>query len=145
MLLVTLLLLAHPIRSADQCTARATGATVPARGAPAAGASGAGAYGPHAASDSQAGSRPRGPWFTMDDYPAAALRARQEGTVYFALEIDARGCPAKCTITESSGFAALDEATCPILMKRARFEPTPGAADNTIVTTWSNKFRWQLQ
>ena len=143
MLLAALLFVAHPLHVFDQCAAPPTDATIPVPGAPASGASAATQYGPHAASD-QAASRSRGPWVTRDDYPPAALRARQEGTVLFALDIDGRGCPAKCTITRSSGFAALDDATCPILMKRARFTATPGIAENAIVTTWRNRFQWEI-
>jgi protein TonB len=72
------------------------------------------------------------------------MRAREEGTVAFTLDIDTRGCPTRCTITKSSGFATLDDATCPILMKRARFQPAVDANGVPITATWSNKFTWAL-
>jgi periplasmic protein TonB len=130
MLLASLLLIAHPLQASGQCAAPA-----PA-GNPA-------AYGPHASGDGQ-GSNSRGPWVTRNDYPAAAKRANQQGTVYFTLDIDTRGCPTACHVTRSSGYETLDDATCPILMRRARFQLAVDASGTPIPTTWSNKFTWAL-
>jgi protein TonB len=130
MLLASLLLIAHPLQETGQCAARAPS------GNPS-------AYGPHAPAGGK-GSRSSGPWVTRADYPAAAERANQQGTVYFTLDIDTRGCPTACRVTRSSGYASLDDATCPILMRRARFDPAVDANGTPIAATWSNKFTWAL-
>src|SRR5688500_19922349 len=56
---------------------------------------------------------------SSDDYPASALRAREEGVTGFRLEIGPNGRVSGCTITQSSGSAALDSATCRLLTSRA--------------------------
>jgi TonB family protein len=63
-----------------------------------------------------------------DDYPASALRNREEGNVAFALEIGANGRVTACMVTGSSGSGALDSTTCRIMRGRARFTP---AVDST--------------
>ena len=82
---------------------------------------------------------------TNDDYPLAARRAGLEGTVYFRLDIDAEGRPSACTITQSSGHAVLDDATCPLLMKRARFNPARDDTGKAVAGSWNSRFRWSLQ
>lgn len=60
-------------------------------------------------------------WITDDDYPAIALRNREAGQVKFGLTVAGDGSVERCRITGSSGSAALDEATCSLLTRRARF------------------------
>lgn len=66
---------------------------------------------------------PASVWFSNDDYPAAALRAEEEGRATYRIEIGADGRVSGCAITGSSGSAALDAATCRILRSRGRFNP----------------------
>jgi protein TonB len=75
-----------------------------------------------------------GSWFSSADYPADALKAGQEGIVGTSMEIDANGTPKNCTIEKSSGFPALDSATCPILLNRARFSAIRSSIG--AATTW---------
>jgi len=67
--------------------------------------------------------------FSGDDYPVEAQRNGEEGTVQARLAIGIDGRVARCTIIRSSGYASLDDATCNILQKRARFTP---ARDNSF-------------
>ena len=68
------------------------------------------------------------PLFSADDYPPAALRNEEAGTVRFRVAIGPNGRVGECTITGSSGSAALDGATCRILRSRLRYAPArPGA------------------
>src|SRR3546814_9911859 len=64
-----------------------------------------------------------GGWVTNDDYPADAMRQGHEGTSGFRLTYDATGRTTGCEITSPSGHAELDEATCRLLIERARFIP----------------------
>ncbi|HYD14095.1 MAG TPA: energy transducer TonB [Allosphingosinicella sp.] len=62
-------------------------------------------------------------YFSVDDYPASALRARAEGTTEVLLTVNPDGRVSGCVVSESSGSAALDMATCRILRSRARYFP----------------------
>ena len=81
--------------------------------------------------------------FSADDYPADAQANGQEGTVQAQLSVDSKGYVSQCTVIRSSGVKSLDEATCNILTRRARFRPARDAqgraVPDTVVTppvTW---------
>jgi protein TonB len=82
---------------------------------------------------------------TADDYPDAALRMGDEGTVQVRLGIGTSGKVTDCTVVASSGSTALDNATCRILKSRARFTPAKDsngqAATDSMV---SPKIVWRL-
>ena len=79
-------------------------------------------------------------WIGEYDYPAAALADRPEGTVAFSLAVDHRGNVGQCQIRRSSGSATLDNATCTILARKAKFKPA--AAAGTGDRTYNGKVRW---
>jgi TonB family protein len=85
-----------------------------------------------------------GSWVTNDDYPNDATRLGLEGSVEFELQVDAFGCPTACTITKSSAFAILDDASCALLMRRAHFSPAEDASGKRIPAVYRNRFRWAL-
>lgn len=108
-------------------------------------ASGCAALGLMGSAHAQDGGRPKpvgnpGGWVTIADYPASALQAHQEGTVEFALDLNAAGRPEHCTVSASSGVPALDEATCAVLMARAAFEP-PRAG---TASQYRSRMAWRL-
>jgi protein TonB len=81
--------------------------------------------------------------FSGDDYPSEAQMNGEEGSVQARLSIDPQGVVAKCVIVRTSGHRSLDEATCRIIQKRARFTPARDdrgkAVSDTVVTppiTW---------
>lgn len=82
--------------------------------------------------------------FSADDYPQAAIRREEQGTVAFKLAIDARGRVSSCTIVRSSGSAALDKASCSILSRRARFDPARDTEGQAIADTYEGRIRWEL-
>lgn len=83
-------------------------------------------------------------YVTDSDYPAAAIRAEEQGTTRFRLAVGADGRVAGCTVTASSGSSALDAKTCSIMQKRARFTPARDTAGNPVGDTVSNAIRWIL-
>lgn len=85
-----------------------------------------------------------GLWVTTNDYPAAALRENREGTVGFALTIDANGKVSGCRVVFSSGFADLDSTTCALITQRARFSPGRNARGIAQTGYYSNRVRWQI-
>ena len=58
------------------------------------------------------------------EYPKASLANNEQGIVHYRVKIDGRGIPRQCEVTQSSGFDRLDQATCALLMSRARFSRT---------------------
>jgi TonB family protein len=77
---------------------------------------------------------------TAADYPRGA---RLEGTTRFEMEVAADGRPTGCTITNSSGHAALDVATCNAFMKRARFTPAKDASGFVIAGRYRGSVTWK--
>lgn len=66
------------------------------------------------------------PWISSSDYPPAALREQREGHVRYKLTINPPGRVIDCQIVASSGHADLDERTCLLLYRRARFVEEKG-------------------
>lgn len=83
-------------------------------------------------------------WFSADDYPPAAQRAEEEGTVGISWTVNTSGRAENCRVTSSSGSSALDQATCRILERRGRYTPATDAAGNPIATTRSRRVAWRL-
>lgn len=76
----------------------------------------------------------------VGDYPKSALKSRQGGAVETELQMRTdTGRVVMCTILTSSGVAELDEATCRLLIERARFVPGAGPSGYgryVIRTVW---------
>ena len=81
---------------------------------------------------------------TNMDYPAAAIRAREQGNVRIALNIGVDGAVTDCAVTTSSGSEALDSATCAIA--RERFSFTPGRTSDGLAapSVYRQSVRWVL-
>jgi TonB family protein len=73
--------------------------------------------------------------FHADDYPLEARRHLWSGTVIADLTINARGTVDDCKIVESSGHELLDDMTCTILIKGARFKPARDKDGNAVPDT----------
>ncbi len=66
-------------------------------------------------------------YISVEDYPAAALRQRQEGAAVIRFRIDTEGRVRDCTVAISSGFPLLDRASCRLTEQRFRFRPAQDA------------------
>jgi TonB family protein len=82
-------------------------------------------------------------WFVDADYPAEARARGEQGAVVYRLEVDAEGCTTACEVVRGSGFPALDAATCPVLMRRARFKAARDAAGQRVPASFLGS-RWWL-
>lgn len=89
------------------------------------------------------GGNPMG-WTTSDDYPAAAIRAEQEGRVSVLLSVDATGRVTDCSVTQSSGSALLDTTTCSLFKRRSRFIPAADANGTPIPGSYAMSREWRL-
>ncbi|HEV7661563.1 MAG TPA: energy transducer TonB [Allosphingosinicella sp.] len=85
-----------------------------------------------------------GEYFSVDDYPPAALRAQQEGMVGFRLTVGRDGRVSRCRATSTSGSVALDRATCAILRRRARYWPARDAGGRPTRGTDAGRISWRL-
>lgn len=83
-------------------------------------------------------------YFSSNDYPAAALRAREEGEVRFRLQVDGTGRVSSCAITSSSGSQALDSTTCSLIVRRARFTPARDDSGRPVPDSVSGSIVWVL-
>lgn len=83
-------------------------------------------------------------YVTSSDYPADAIRLRQEGTTGFKLTIGPDGRVTNCEIEKSSGSASLDSTTCRLMRSRARFTPALDSARKPTTDTVSARINWRL-
>lgn len=84
--------------------------------------------------------------FSADDYPASAQSAGAEGTVRASLSIGPDGRVTGCSITQSSGNNSLDQATCNVLRRRAKFTPARDSNGNpTSDTVNTPSIVWRLE
>lgn len=80
--------------------------------------------------------------FIFSKYPPRALAAGEQGAVRFRAEVNAKGLPLECEITNSSGYWRLDRETCDLIVQHATFKPTldgegkPRAAVHDGVVNW---------
>lgn len=86
----------------------------------------------------------RGGWISTSDYPSSALRAGEEGTVGISVSIGADGRVSSCSVRSPSGSAALDQVTCRLYARNARFAPARDDAGTAIASTYSDRVRWRL-
>lgn len=82
--------------------------------------------------------------YTELDYPSAAVRAGEQGTVAFQLRVGTHGRVADCRITASSGSETLDSATCRILAERAVFEPARDPWGNPAIGGLNGRIVWSI-
>lgn len=85
-----------------------------------------------------------GNWVSDSDYPARDLREGNQGRVGFALSIGTDGRVTSCRVTFSSGHAGLDNATCALVSRRARFTPAKGGDGQPAAGSYSGNIRWVI-
>lgn len=83
-------------------------------------------------------------WVTPDDYPTEALRQELSGVVIVVLGLDPSGRPEKCHVAVSSKVPVLDEQTCAVLMRRARYQPVSDAFGSPTRTATVERVRWLI-
>ena len=83
-------------------------------------------------------------WVSTGYYPSEAKRRGEEGRAAFLVTVSTAGRVKHCQITASSGSQSLDEGTCYILRKVARFKPARDAAGNKVDGEFSSQLNWTL-
>ena len=82
--------------------------------------------------------------FVADDYPADAMKLSKEGRVGVKIVVEANGHPSACTVTNTSGFASFDSATCRILLQRGKFLPGSDARGQSSSGEYVGRVAWVL-
>jgi TonB family protein len=72
------------------------------------------------------------------------MREEQQGRTTFRVIVGRDGRVTYCEIRESSGWPALDQATCSIVTRRARFSPATDRRGEPIEASYSSAVRWQI-
>jgi periplasmic protein TonB len=80
-----------------------------------------------------------------DDYPQSAIENDEQGTTAVRLTVGPNGRVSGCSVTSSSGSRALDNATCSILTRRARYSPAQDSNGNPVTATTSGRVTWRLE
>jgi TonB family protein len=83
-------------------------------------------------------------FFGPADYPAPALARRASGRVGIAFTVTAGGRLSGCTVSQSSGAAALDAASCRILELRARYFPAQDRSLRAVPDNDIAEIQWVL-
>ncbi len=95
----------------------------------------------------RANARPASPLqslINIADYPASALREREQGRPRFRLTVGADGRVTGCIILVSSGSTALDSATCRIMRSRARFNPALDGNGRPVEDQYWGEIAWRI-
>lgn len=82
--------------------------------------------------------------FLPGDYPVSSLRNNEQGTTAFALTVGPDGRVIDCTVTSSSGSAALDEAACRVVRERATYAPARDANGRPVAGRDSGQVTWRI-
>ena len=64
------------------------------------------------------------------------------GATDFMLWVGANGRVTECTIKKSSGSSELDQLTCALITKRARFVSATDNLGNKVPCPWSSSIHW---
>ena len=83
-------------------------------------------------------------WVTQNDYRSSWISRGYDGTVGYRVSVGASGKVENCSVTRSSGVSALDEATCQLVSRRARFDPAKNDQGRAVAGNYSGAVRWQL-
>ncbi len=86
----------------------------------------------------------RGNTISREDYPDASARAEEQGVTRVSFVVDPTGKVSTCSVTQSSGFPRLDDATCKIIIRRFRFNPATRDGQ-PVSETKTQPVRWRLE
>lgn len=78
-------------------------------------------------------------WQQMPSLPYAVPRV-----VAFTADVNELGRVTRCVVTEGSGVGQIDELTCNLITRRARFEPQTDASGKAVPAQFSTTVRWQV-
>ncbi len=77
-------------------------------------------------------------------YPLKSIRRGEEGSVEFQVTLNRAGSLTSCKITKSSGFPALDERTCDIMVETARFKSIRNSSGWRVNSVHDGRLVWRI-
>lgn len=83
-------------------------------------------------------------WIRTGDYRSTWLRNDYQGVVRYALQVSKYGFVDECIVTQSSGYADMDDRTCLLLDRRARFYPARDDGQQAIAGDFIGAVRWVI-
>ena len=79
-----------------------------------------------------------------NDYPTSAMREGKQGVTSFRLTVGPDGRVTDCSVTKSSGSPELDDTTCKLATRRARFSPALDGDGKPTAGSFSTSVRWTI-
>lgn len=86
-----------------------------------------------------------GKLFTSRDYPSKLIDRGIQGSVGALLTIGADGAVSACRAIESSRTIELDEVTCAIFLKRARYQPATDKSGKAVPALSYYRVNWMIE
>lgn len=130
---------------AEPTPLEASAPAVPTRANPAAASIGDSQAAPAAGAVAASGaSLIRGAFNNESDYPSAARRREEQGTVQVRFTVGADGRVSGCTVLRSSGSSSLDSTTCRIFERRFRYAPARDGSGNAVAQPVTQSVTWRL-
>jgi TonB family protein len=80
--------------------------------------------------------------FLAKNYPARALAAGEQGKVGFRIVVEPDGSLGSCEVTESSGFASLDNETCELIVRHARLPIVRNSEGRSVRAVQNGHINW---
>lgn len=84
------------------------------------------------------------PVFNTNDYPRGALIQNKGASTVVAVMVEADGQASRCHIVDRSNVPELDQRTCTVLMKRARFSPAVDTAGRAVRALSPVRVTWLI-
>lgn len=78
------------------------------------------------------------------DYPAGAAWNSRQGRVIVRIAVSVEGRATECAVVASSSSILLDEATCRVVLERARFRPAIGADGQPTAARIVGAVLWRM-
>lgn len=89
------------------------------------------------------GTRP-GEWIQADDYPRDSIKAGERGAVSILWTIGTDGSVSNCRVTQTSGYALLDQAACNAILRRGHYKAALDVEGKPIRSYGSRKVVWKI-
>jgi TonB family protein len=80
----------------------------------------------------------------LSQYPSRAREAREQGPVGFRVNLDREGYATECAVTSSSGYPALDDETCRLIMTRGEFKGISDSNGRRTNAVFEGVLNWRL-
>ena len=82
--------------------------------------------------------------FRVSDYPSAAVTRNEQGTAGVRYWIGTTGKVSDCRVVELSGSAILDQQTCDVITRRARYFPARTKSGEPVASIGFQRIRWEM-